>query len=364
MNPTASSVRRRVPWIGWLGVAALALSVAVSLVGAGWGRNAKPEATGAAGPETPTPSASLRAACFGFVDVESGVTALYPVQPGRVAEVLVKEGAAVEAGKPLFRMDDRLAKLQVREAQAALAAAEARLAQARILPSQHRHKVEAQRAAVVAAQRDLDAAKGQYAKAKRFLENKIGGSAEDVQAAEAQVRKAEANIKGQEEQLAALNALDPKLGETLAEQDVEAKKVDVEKAELALQECTVVAPLKGIVLRLSVSVGDPLAATAQKQALVFCPDAPRIVRAELEQEFAGRVAIGQTAIIQDDATASGNWNGKVVRLSDWYTHRRSILLEPLQYNDVRTMEAIIQLAPGQAPLRIGQRVRVTLGNVG
>jgi len=35
----------------------------------------------------------------------------------------------------------------------------------------------------------------------------------------------------------------------------------------------------------------------------------------------------------------------------------------LQYNDVRTMECIVELAPGQAPLRIGQRVRVMLGSV-
>ena len=55
------------------------------------------------------------------------------------------------------------------------------------------------------------------------------------------------------------------------------------------------------------------------------------------------------------------WRGKVVRLSDWYTHRRSMLQEPLQFNDVRTLECIVQLDPGQSALRIGQRVRVTLG---
>jgi hypothetical protein len=51
----------------------------------------------------------------------------------------------------------------------------------------------------------------------------------------------------------------------------------------------------------------------------------------------------------------------VTRLSDWYTHRRSILLEPMQFNDVRTLESIITLDPGQPMLRIGQRMRVTLG---
>src|SRR5262249_25122358 len=36
--------------------------------------------------------------CHGHVDVEDGVTALNPVQPGRVVEVAVREGQAVKAG--------------------------------------------------------------------------------------------------------------------------------------------------------------------------------------------------------------------------------------------------------------------------
>ena len=50
------------------------------------------------------------------------------------------------------------------------------------------------------------------------------------------------------------------------------------------------------------------------------------------------------------------------RISDWYSQRRSVLLEPLQFNDVRTLECIISIDPGQPPLRIGQRVRIALNN--
>jgi hypothetical protein len=35
-------------------------------------------------------------------------------------------------------------------------------------------------------------------------------------------------------------------------------------------------------------------------------------------------------------------------------------LEPWQRNDVRTLECIIDLEPGQLPLRIGQRMLVQL----
>jgi hypothetical protein len=79
------------------------------------------------------------------------------------------------------------------------------------------------------------------------------------------------------------------------------------------------------------------------------------------QELAGRVAVGQAASARDDTTDdAATWGGKVLRVSDWYTRRRSILREPLERNDVRTLECLIALDPGQPPVRIGQRMRVTI----
>jgi hypothetical protein len=87
----------------------------------------------------------------------------------------------------------------------------------------------------------------------------------------------------------------------------------------------------------------------------------RIVRAEVEQEFANRVSVGQVAKIQDDGTGGGEWRGQVVRISDWFPQRRSVQMEPMQFNDVRTMEVVIRVQPGgKEPLLIGQRVRVIL----
>ena len=69
---------------------------------------------------------------------------------------------------------------------------------------------------------------------------------------------------------------------------------------------------------------------------------------------------GPVYALRDDSTGEGIWAGHVVRISDWYTQRRSVMPEPLQYNDARTLECIIELDAGQPALRIGQRVRVTL----
>jgi multidrug resistance efflux pump len=365
LRPAASNrPPRRVALLGWVGLLALVASVVVAAGVPGWSHAAKPtpSATDSSATAAPAPAAG-KASCFGFVDVDQGVAPLYPVQPGRVVEVMTKEGARVEAGAALFRVDDTLAKLRLQQAKADLVAAETQLTQARSMPAQHKSKVAGQQALIEVARQEAEAAHEQHDKAHNFFEKKIGGSEEDVRAAAALVRKAEAGVRAREAELAVLNAVDPQIGVTLAEQLVAAKRADVEKAELGVRECTVIAPAKGSILRLSVATGEVLGPTPRQPALIFCPDVPRIIRAEVEQEFAEHVALGQTAAIQDDATSAGSWTGKVTRLSDWYTHRRSVLLEPLQYNDVRTLECIIELNPGQAPLRIGQRVRVMLGGL-
>jgi hypothetical protein len=50
-------------------------------------------------------------------------------------------------------------------------------------------------------------------------------------------------------------------------------------------------------------------------------------------------------------------------MADWYTQRRLVNEEQLQLKDVRTLECLIALDPGQPPLLIGQRVRVTISDV-
>ncbi len=355
---STARLRGLVPLAVWLGCALLAASGLVAALalrshaGDGDSRGVSPVA-----------ARVERAVAIGHVDVEHGVTPLSPVQPGRVVKVDAEEGKPVAADAPLFELDDTVARCQVDEAKAALENADIQEKQARTLAAQHRQTVNAQRQAVAAAQADVDAARVQLDKAKRRLENGSGVvSAEDVKAAEFLVKKAEAGLQGEKDKLAGLAALNPDLAVDMAAKNVESKKAQLQKAQKLLKEHVVRAPFAGTPLRVLVSVGEALGPNSHQPALFFCPNAPRIVRAEVEQEFAGRVAVGQKATIQDDATGGGEWHGTVDRISDWYSQRRSILLEPLQFNDVRTLECIIKLdlKPDQPPLRIGQRVRVTM----
>ena len=302
-----------------------------------------------------------RAVAVAFVDVEGGVVNLYPVRQGRVVDLPVKEDVEVEEGTPLLKIDDSLARLQLAEAKLALEAARKRKEQAEVLATQHDRQIDAQAAAVKAAESQVSAAKARAGQARRLHRERLGGSAEDVTAAEKLVEQAQASVEAEKAKLEVLKAIKPRVAVDLADIDMRAKKEDVEKAQLGVRECTVRAPKKGKILRKLVSVGEVLGASPRLPALQFCPSEERIIRAEVEQEFAGRVVKGMKAHIHDDATGGGEWQGEVIRVSDWYTQRRSVTMEPLQFNDVRTLEVIIRVKPDpRHPLRIGQRMRVLL----
>jgi HlyD family secretion protein len=114
------------------------------------------------------------------------------------------------------------------------------------------------------------------------------------------------------------------------------------------------------VLRVQAAPGDLVGEPGKLAVIDFCPDQPRIVRTEVPQGFVSNLKPGQPVSIQDDVHSTEKWQGKVTRISDWYTQRRSVLQEPLQRNDVRTVECIVTIDPEQQPVRIGQRMLVTL----
>jgi multidrug resistance efflux pump len=345
------------PWL--LGLVVLAASAAWVVHSRTGHASPGPEAPAEARPSPP--GGARFVVSFGHVDVEPGVTALNPAQPGRVTEVLVKENQPVTAGAELLRLDDELARLRVQEAEADLAAAQKRLAEARKLPEQHQRKVRMQGAALEVMQHRLAAARIARDRKEELSKANLVNVAE-VRAAGELVKELEAAVRAEQEKLRDLESIDPSVGVAQAEEDVKARQARLDQARYALRECVLRAPRDGTALRVLVGPGDLITPQSRQPAVLFCPAGPRIIRAEVEQEYAGRVAVGQRARIEDDSRSGGTWEGRVVRVSDWFTQRRSVLLDPLQFNDVRTLECIVEINPGKELPRIGQRVRVLLGH--
>ena len=97
--------------------------------------------------------------------------------------------------------------------------------------------------------------------------------------------------------------------------------------------------------------------------MLFAAEGPQVIRATVEQEFASRVKEGEPALVHDEADPTASWRGRVERLAGWYNQRRTVLHDPSQLSDVRTLECVIVLEPGQPRLRLGQSVRISIGAV-
>lgn len=344
-------------------VVAGAVLLVGSILGVAWGlRNFSPETHA---PTAPAKDSTLatnnkRIVCLGYVDAEDGIVSLSPAQPGRIAEVLVKENQPVQANAVLLRTEDDLPRRQLEEAEAALRAAQAQLNEARQAPEKHRLLVLQQKEVLAGVKSEREAARLGADRKRKLVGTQV--SEEEAQAAEKLVEKVEAVERAEQARLALLQLHNPADDLTRAEQDVKAKQAQQEKARRILAECEVRAPSDGTVLRLLVRRGDMASPQSPRPALLFCPAGPRIVRAEVEQEFAPRVQVGQRAIVRDDSSGDPTtWTGRVSHTADWFMQRRSILPDTMPMLDIRTLECLIELDAGQTPPRIGQRVRVTIG---
>src|SRR5205814_7578328 len=141
----------------------------------------------------------------------------------------------------------------------------------------------------------------------------------------------------EEDKQKAMEGQDQTLETKQAEAQRDAKKAQLEAAKYALDQCDKKAPANGKVLRVQTHVGEYLTANAQAPAVQLAPEGGLIARAEVLQEWADRVRQGQEVIIETEPRSKQQWHGRVRSISDWFTHKRNIMLEPFMINDVRTL---------------------------
>jgi multidrug resistance efflux pump len=180
--------------------------------------------------------------------IQGYVIGIAPEVAGRVTEVLVTNNQEVEAGQPLFEVDDTQYRI-------ALARAESDLANARSQVQAGDAAVEAARASLSAAEANALRASQDYERLKRLREEDPGtislrrleGSQASLDQARARVTAAEADIQ---------RAIEQKGGDDEAENAIlQAAQASVEKARLDLERTVVKASSRGLITDLRADVG-------------------------------------------------------------------------------------------------------------
>lgn len=300
-----------------------------------------------------------RVECLGLVDVERGLVHLFPTQSGRIVEIRAQEGQTVSSGSVLLRLDDRQARFQVEEARASLDSARAQLAQAKKKGELHPFLIAQQQAGLKAVQEQLSAARFALKRIERLHDNGFKNP-EELGAARDDVERLQALVVVEKEKLTSLQRQEPQLAENVARAAVAAREATLSQAQYQLEQCSLTAPEPGSILDITVSVGDLIGPQTQQPAILFLPDRPTLVKAEIEQEFAAYVKTGQSAVIHDELHPDKTWTGTVKRLADWYSQERHIRDQPRQYSDVSTLECLISFDAKDPKVRFGQRMIVSI----
>jgi multidrug resistance efflux pump len=348
------SAGRRAP--GFFTLSAFVLLIGSVGLSIWWWNRPAPERAKALDPS------KLDVYCSGRVDVSGMVISLEPTQPSRVEEVHVTEGATVQADQKLISFDDSLAKSRLSQAEAAVEAVEVELSQ--IQNAKARFPMQ-----LAARQLLLNAAASRVEAAKKYLQqrqqqqslNPLGKfESEAMEAQVHELEQLEAAERGQFEDTKKTDAeFDLRLRGSAARR--KAALADLALAQKAVKDCVLLAPAAGTILRLQATKGGLVAPGTPVPPIVFAPAGPMVVRAEVDQEALGRVKVGMKVEVQDENRLDGPmWTGKVQAVSGWVAMRRTLVLEPGEISDVRTVECLVELAPSREQLWIGQRMRVRI----
>ncbi|HMM20086.1 MAG TPA: HlyD family secretion protein [Selenomonadales bacterium] len=226
--------------------------------------------------------------------------------PGKVIEVLVKEGDSVQAGQVVARIDTREILAQKAQAEAALATAKAHLDEA--LAGSRPQEIQQARAGLDQTRANLDNAQKNYQRMQKlFADGAISAAQRDSAEAAYRVAAESRNAAAQVYDLAVTGA---------REETVRAAAAQVKQAEAALEvmrvtldNATLVSPVTGTVAQKSVNPGEVVAAA---QPLFTVVDSTDLwVNARIEETYIGKLRTGQTAEYTVDGYPGRTFTGQL-----------------------------------------------------
>jgi multidrug resistance efflux pump len=305
------------------------------------------------------------------------------MQAGKIRRV-IPENEDVQPGTVLIEYDDTLARHDLARAEAAVKSAEAKFLEAKLQETLYLFDPALQEIAVKAANEEYASAVDALTRANEKMDRYLSGTNQataapftevekrrerrenfDLMKAEAAVRLLKIKVEAEEKKLDKVKAMKPSLLVQAAEAEVLRYKTDAAKARYAVEACVVKAAGAGKVAQVVADVG-AVVYPQSPAPVVVVPAGPRFVRAEVEPEFAHKLAgsEGRAVVISDNNNFSLKYAGTVKRIGSAFLPKRGQGIEALAGGTpTKVLEVVIEVtdpAPaGKPPLLVGQPVRVS-----
>ena len=273
--------------------------------------NSPPRAPGALSDEA-------RIAGAGVVEPSSEIVQIGSALSGLVTGLFVQPGTQVQEGQALFALDDRAAQAQWRETQAAIGEARAGITEAR--------------AAQATANRQL----ALY----RQIDDPAAVSRSEVIQAEGEAASAAERLR-------------------VALARLQAAEARAESARTEIDRLTVRAPIAGEILAVNIRKGEYVSTMGGAGAEPFIEMGqtnPLIVRIDIDEEQAPRLALGEPATVSPRGAADRQVQAAFVRAEPLVVPKRSLTNSAAERVDVRVLQVLYELPASGGLFRVGQQV--------
>ena len=296
----------------------------------------------------------------GIVEPASEVIALAIERGGVVTRIDVVAGDRVEAGEPLFAIDDRDYRAAVAQDEAGVAAADALVAAIDQSLIEQRDTIEQARAALDGAEAERLRASLDHTRYTELVRDswatrqRLETAAADARKADASVAAAKAALAGAQHQIEVLSAqrkeTEAKLGRA---------KATLEQARVDLDKTVVKAPISGAILKVNVRLGEYAQAGVLPDPLMTMGSVePLHVRVDIDETETWRVRPGNSAIARLRGNPDISTPLTFVRFEPYVLPKRSLTGDTTERVDTRVLQALYQFAPSEFPAFVGQQVDV------
>ncbi len=295
-------------------------------------------------------------ACSGIVEAQSENIAVGSATPGVVVEVLVKVGERVEAGTPLFRLDDRDLRGELEVRKAAVSQAKAEVIRLEAEPRQETipplvATVNEAKATAIAAADALRRAEDLFAKQVITEQDAIEKREADAFASAA-LQKAEA-------ELALREAGSWNYDRDVSRAAVLKAEADLAKTEIDIDRLNVRSFVAGEVLQVNVRPGEFVGAPPG-QPLIVLGNVDRLhVRVDIDEFEIDRFDPAFAARAVPRGSAGTEYTLTFVRVEPFVVPKKSLTGDNSERVDTRVLQVIYDCSPERdGPSGQGKRLFV------
>jgi multidrug efflux pump subunit AcrA (membrane-fusion protein) len=295
-------------------------------------------------------------AASGIVEAQTENISVGSATSGVVVQVFVKDGDEVEAGAPLFRLDDRDLRGALAVGQAAVAQAKSELVRLEAEP--RREKIPVLAALVSEAQavviREADALK----RIEETFARKVSTEQELIERREA-FASAKAKLAKAQADLDLLEAGSWQYDRDVAKAALGLAEAEVEKLNIEIDRLVVRALVTGRVLQVEVRPGEFVGTPANQPLIVLGNTDKLHVRVDIDEYDIPRFRAGLPATAVPRGNLQEKYPLEFIRVEPFVVPKKSLTGDTTERVDTRVLQVIYGFDPaGRPPLFVGQQVEV------